>query len=418
MFRFIRNFVLIIVLFVLLFSYAMFQGGFTSWFLFYSFLPICIYHLCFLFYPLRNFEVTRKLSQHVISSGSTIKVTIQLKRKYPFPLFYCVSEDVLPPSLMKIDNRHIKYEDLRKTERPRASNFIKNGAFPLFKRNITMEYELSHIPRGEHDFTMIKLRTGDVFGFIKKEQTFTVDSQLIAFPKMRAIKMFEQVSSFEQGSISSHHVHLKNTNVATGIREYMPGDKFSWIDWKQTAKQNDVMTKEFEQEKSDDTLIVLDACHEGYVPEVVFDAAVEVCYSFIEQLNKQVAQVGLLSISEEIVHFPVQHGAIKMEGIRKHVTKVQQTGEHFSQKLLEELRFVTKPFTTFIITSQLDDELINVLGKLKTQQKKICVMYIQSMHHMTDEVYILIQKLRERNIAISVLTEKEMMKNPIEVKML
>ena len=46
--------------------------------------------------------------------------------------------------------------------------------------------------------------------------------------------------------------------MATGIREYQPGDRFSWIHWKTFARTNELMTKEFEERQSHDVLIVLD----------------------------------------------------------------------------------------------------------------------------------------------------------------
>ena len=40
-FKKVWKFVILLFLIILTFSYAMFQGGFVSWFLFYSFLPFC-----------------------------------------------------------------------------------------------------------------------------------------------------------------------------------------------------------------------------------------------------------------------------------------------------------------------------------------------------------------------------------------
>ena len=49
------------ILLIATFMFAMFQGGFVSWFLFYTFLPFVLYSFVLFFYPLSSFDVERKL---------------------------------------------------------------------------------------------------------------------------------------------------------------------------------------------------------------------------------------------------------------------------------------------------------------------------------------------------------------------
>src|SRR5699024_10759054 len=107
--RFSSKLLFILILFGLLFSFAMFQGGFVSWFLFFGFLPILLYHLGLLFYPINRWQVTRMLSKHTVRSGEGITVTVNMKRTIPFPLYYCVLEELSPESLNKWDTRLDKY---------------------------------------------------------------------------------------------------------------------------------------------------------------------------------------------------------------------------------------------------------------------------------------------------------------------
>src|SRR5690625_1931142 len=93
--RLIGSFFFIITLFILLYAYAMFQGGFVSWFLFFSFLPIGFYQIILMLYPLQRWEIKRTLSHHTLRAGDSIKVSIKMKRKIPFPLFYCIVEEVV-----------------------------------------------------------------------------------------------------------------------------------------------------------------------------------------------------------------------------------------------------------------------------------------------------------------------------------
>ncbi|QGS68094.1 DUF58 domain-containing protein [Oceanobacillus sp. 143] len=141
--------------------------------------------------------------------------------------------------------------------------------------------------------------------FCKKESVFPIVDEFTAYPNERPLRIIERVSSFEHGSIASSVQNLKNTNVVTGVREYAPGDRFSWIDWKQTARKNAVMTKEFEQEKNTNMLVILDHCNYQGINSLAFEATIELTLSLMETIRKQATQVGLVSIGQDMKRFPI-----------------------------------------------------------------------------------------------------------------
>lgn len=413
---FVSNLLFIIFLLLLLFSFAMFEGGFVSWFLFYGFLPISLYHLGFLFYPMSNWRVTRTLSHRVIRAGDEVNVTVEIKRSIPFPLFYCIFEEVFPATLQRIDNRKDKYHYMDIPDQLQVNRRVKKVIFPSFSRTITLTYVISQIPRGEHQLQTIRVRTGDIFGFVKKVCTFEVKDQLVAYPNERKIHMKKPMSSFEEGSIATSSFNLKNSNVASGVREYLPGDKFSWINWKQTARKNTVMTKEFEQEKSTDVMLILNSCYNDEINLLAFEAAIEVTISLMETIQKQAAQVGLLSVGAKTVQFPVHHDPTKKEWIRQHLTRLQPTGHVlFSVKLKQEMAKVTGGHILIIITTVLDDTFKQMIQQLKQQGNRVVLLYIQASSRISQEDRAILQQIQFDGETVQVLTEKQLVESPIEV---
>lgn len=416
--RFVSNFVFIVFLFLLLFSFAMFQGGFTSWFLFFSFLPIFLYHLGLLLYPLKKWEVSRKFSKHVVRAGEDISVTIQVKRSFPFPLYYCIFEEIYPDSLKKVDNQHSKYHYMDQPDKLVINRKIKKIIFPSVRKVFELTYRMEQIPRGEHQLNGLRIKTGDVFGFVKKEHVFELSDQLVAYPKERPVMFLEKMNSFEQGSVSSNALNLKNTNVATGIREYMPGDKFSWIDWKQTAKKNEVMTKEFEQEKNNDVLLILNSCKHKDSNPLAFEAAIEVTVSLMKAIQKQSTQAGLLSIGENIIHFPVHQDPKQQEWIRKHLTQIQLSeSDPFSVKLKAETNKIAAGNIVLVITTHVDTLFKETIHRLNRRTKNVSVIFIQSSKLISQVEHHICQQLLYEGIGIYVLTEEQLVKDPIEVNM-
>lgn len=99
-FKKVWKFIVLLLLLLLTFSYAMFQGGFVSWFLFYSFLPFAIYSFALSFYSLSGIEVIRNIEKSTYNAGEPLRVMVTVKRRSSFPLFYLFIADQLDDILM------------------------------------------------------------------------------------------------------------------------------------------------------------------------------------------------------------------------------------------------------------------------------------------------------------------------------
>ncbi|SFB14387.1 Uncharacterized conserved protein, DUF58 family, contains vWF domain [Lentibacillus halodurans] len=414
--RFAGKLSLVIALLLLLLSYAMFQGGFVSWFLFFGALPIFLYHLGLLFYPIKNWRVTRSLSRHVTRAGDHVQVNLLIKRSIPFPLYYCICEEIFPDSLQKVDDSHERYRYLAQPGKLHIARKIKKIVFPGFRRVIELPYFIEQLPRGEHQLQAVRIRTGDVFGIITKEHIFHVEDQIAVFPNERPVQLGENMNSYEQGSVSSQSINLKNTNVATGIREYTPGDKFSWIDWKQTARKNTVITKEFEQEKSTDTVVVLDACYHQGINDLAFETGIELTMSLLGSIQKRTSQAGFLSIGGNTVYLPLHHDPAKKDWIKQHLTRIQPGGTiRTSVKLREEMMQITPGANIILVTTHLENEFQNAVRQIRQRNKKFIIIFIQASELISKHELNMIRQLRADGIVINVLTENELARKIIEV---
>lgn len=413
--RLIGNLILMVILFAILFTFAMFQGGFVSWFLFFSFLPIFLYHLGLLLYPMKRWHVTRRLSDNNVRAGGKVSVTIQITRKIPFPLYYCIVEEIFPDSLMDIYYRD-KYKYVNETEIPTFARRLKKILFPWFKRHITIPYELNRLPRGDHTLNAIRVRTGDIFGFIKKEYTFPVKHQFVTYPSSYELQIKEQLSSFEQGTTTSFSPQMSQSNVVSGVREYVPGDKFSQIDWKQTARKNEMMTKEFEQERSTDTVLIFDACAFEGINVLDFEGAIEMVLSLLNTLQSQGANVGVLSIGNDVIHFPTHKDQKKLEWVRQHLTHIRPARERvFSVALDQETDIFNNRPIVMVVTIHIDDPVRQSLKKLRQRMGTIVVILVRSTVISRPNEDGIIDQLRYDGFSVCILTERELMKSKIEV---
>lgn len=384
--RLFGKLLLVLLLIGLSFVYAMFQGGFVSWFLFYSFIPFGLYSIVFTFFPMKSMQVSRQTNQKEYMAGEKLIGTITINRRFPFPLLYLVVEEDLSPSLL-----HSK-----------QSKKSKVILYPGFKRNLTYQYVFDAIPRGEHFFSAIRLKTGDLFGLIEKEVVFTSTDRFLVYPHYIEMIYRQLESRFEQGATASNVKLQRDTAIAIGVREYKPGDRFSWIDWKTSARKNDIMTKEFEQQQSHDVVIFMDRSNSQlFEPVVTFSA------SLSRAILKKGAQLAFMSIGGERSVFPLRSGEIQLQEIFYHLAKVQDNSTiPFTHVIENEAKKMQQTMTFMFVTSKLTEDMLQTFERLASRNMNITVFIVkEKVAQFTSQELSILETLRKRNVFAKVVYE-------------
>jgi uncharacterized protein (DUF58 family) len=340
---------------ILTFSYAMFQGGFVSWFLFYSFVLFSLYCLVISFYPLNELNVERELPKSDYYAGETLKVKISIRRNFAFPLFYLVVEDQTSETLRK----------------------QKVILFPGFKKVFTSDYTIQELPRGEHIFHSIKVCIGDPLGLIEREKLFLKEEKVIVYPVYFELLYRPFENHYDLGMTASRERVQRDTSMAIGVREYQPGDRFSWINWKATAKRNDIMTKEFEQRQSQDVLVVMDC-----VPDPHFEPIVSFTASLLRAIIKKGAQTGLLTNSEERASFPIRGGDRQLQQLFYHLAKIQPKGTRSLDKVLDMKQLNQQSVSLMLVTAQLTTEIVEKASFLGQRNGSVTIFLLKGEEEM------------------------------------
>lgn len=348
---------ILLILVAVTFSYAMFQGGFVSWFLFYTFIPFALYGLCVAFYPLKKIKVERTLLKSDFRAGEKVKIIIKVNRHSSFPLFYLIAEDqfIEELTLAKSNNR--------------ANTIL----FPFLKNELEYEYEIIHLQRGEHFFKGVHIKTGCPLGLIEREIDIKLEDKIIVYPKYEELFYRPFSNQYDHGMTASKERVQRDTSMAVGIREYQPGDRFSWINWKATAKRNDIMTKEFEQRQSHDVYILMDCASEQR-----FEIIVSFTASIIRGILRKGAQVGLHTVSSKRVVFPMFGGDIQQQKLFYHLAKIKDECPVSLDKVLEREQILTQQnMNLMIVTSQLTKKLIDDTGLIAQKKGAITIFLVK-----------------------------------------
>ncbi|MHA6260159.1 DUF58 domain-containing protein [Sporosarcina sp. CAU 1771] len=377
------------VLFVLasVFSFAMFQGGKVSWTIFYVLIPFIAYSLLLFFYPLSTVTAERIILTPTVQKGGKYKVAMTVKRTSRFPLLYVVLTE--------------KYEGV---EIPNlAGDKLKHFFVFGFKNEVHWEYEVQNMPRGEHVIQGVQMELLDFFGWIRKVHFIEIVNSVIVYPKITDIDYVPMATQYERGvSVSPLNI-VKDTTMATGVRDYQTGDRMSWIHWKSFARTQTLMTKEFEDRRSQELFIVLD----GRASDV-FEEQVELTASIVRAVSNHQAGLGLVTTGSKQTVFPFIQTEEEVQRVLTHLAKVKPVSNssvNYSTGFGSELQQAS---TMVVITGNPDWAFIqSVVQRAMNIRSVICFVVRKKDDKKSTTLHEDIEKAEKRGVTIRLITPQQ-----------
>lgn len=124
----------------------------------------------------------------------------------------------------------------------------------------TLTYRLTAFKRGNYTIDGMTVRLLPAMGLFYRQFTFETAAEIQVYPNLVDIKRYELINrrgrNFEQG-IARLRMMGKGA-VFESLRQYVPGDETSCIDWKASAKRAKLIVKNYEPERRQNILVALD----------------------------------------------------------------------------------------------------------------------------------------------------------------
>lgn len=364
-----------------LFAYAMFQGGFVSWFLFYSFLPFSLYSFAIALYPFHRASVRRVIPkrQHHAGERLTAAIEVQLPIWFPFVAITMAEGDIT---------------SLNTGPSKTTISFI-------WKKKFSYTYELEPLPRGEHTFASVYLAASDFFGLIEKQSIHAVKDTIVVYPRYIAMTHQQVRGFFDQGMAASSLPFRRDRTMAVGVREYVPGDRVSWVHWKASARKQQLMTKEFEEQRSDDFILVLDRA-----PTPLFEELVTFTASLLRTSIHAGVRTGLVSVGCDRFVFPARNSEEHLQRLFLHLARVDcDSHEPFARVIANEKRSWAASATLCYVTSSLQEEMVFLLREMAMRRRGMLFLLKEEM---TKEEQRLVDMLRQSGVRVSILSPHTM----------
>ena len=167
--------------------------------------------------------------------------------------------------------------------------------------HVDISYRLTPLRRGIYQFVDIHVRCWGVLGLVVRWHRVPAATEVKVYPNLQAVRQYELL--VKRGML--HQIGLKTSRQfgegteMERLREYSPDDDFRRIDWNATARQRKPIVREFETERSQDIVIMLDTGRLMASPILLETSAPSTTASTSQKaMLKRTKHLSLIHISE------------------------------------------------------------------------------------------------------------------------
>lgn len=233
---------------------------------------------------------------------------------------------------------------------------------------------------GKYKSNIIYIKISDLFGFFKLRLKSKAETEFLVLPnKIFVPKLNSDLFSNIENNLSK--VTKINTSDIFGTRDYILGDELKLIHWKNSAKIDDIVIKEFEEKKDITGLIVLDLkkYYNLEKSSIAIDGIIEAATSTIEKFISSNIKINVVWYEEnkKDIELKFLEDNSNINDFFKYLAALNLYANDISlEKILNiSLDYSNNYSIVFIITAYIDSNLINYLNKLNIQ---IVLLYIKS----------------------------------------
>ena len=190
-----------------------------------------------------------RILQEKFSNGDQNPIQLSIENYYTFPILIKIIDEI--PVQFQVRNFNIerKLDATSKTD---------------------LQYELRPTERGEYHFGKLNIYVTSPFGIISRRYSFGDQTMIPTYPSFIQLRKYDLIAI----SRNLHQYGIKkirkigHTMEFEQIKEYVLGDDLRTINWKATAKSNQLMVNQFQDEKSQPVYSVID---KGRLMKMPFD---------------------------------------------------------------------------------------------------------------------------------------------------
>jgi uncharacterized protein (DUF58 family) len=165
----------------------------------------------------------------------------------PFEITLQNQKRLMPSFSISVDLVE-EHQNLTKESKPLEQRAAALAYFPLIpaRSHARSRIERVFVRRGVYPVTGFILNSGFPFGFVEQRRLIEWHSEIVVYPQPQPLNEFEELLPMVAGRMENRAKGSGGDLYA--IRQYLASDHHHHIDWKATAKTDQLMVREFTRE--------------------------------------------------------------------------------------------------------------------------------------------------------------------------
>lgn len=293
------------------------------------------------------------------------------------------------------------------------------------RSEVEVVYYVTPMQRGDYEFGDTHLRLCGPLGLMIHQIKYPTRQAVKVYPNLLDIKKYEvRKDRLSQPGVRSTRIFGRGTEFES-LREYLPDDEYRAVDWKATARRGKLMSRQYQQERSQNVMILLD-CGRLMGPTIDglsrLDWSINAGMMLTHVVSASGDRVGLMAFDDRISTFippkPGKQQAMKLLQVSYNLQSAAVDSDYYRAFLLFARRW-TRRSLVVIFTEVTDPEasrpLISQIRNLAKKHLCIVVMLadpavmgaIESAPNSAQDVYrsaAAVQVVKSRKLAAVQIT--------------
>jgi uncharacterized protein (DUF58 family) len=199
-------------------------------------------------------------------------------------------------------------------------------------RRVEATYRVRPNRRGDHAFEPADARMLGPLGLVRRPLEIGEHRDVRILPNYRAVSRYALLALADRtGRLGIRQVRQRGRGMEfSHLREYREGDRTRQIDWKATARMRELISREYEDERNQHVVFLLDCgrrmrARDGDVTH--FDRCLNASLLLTHVALEQGDSVGLATFGGRDLWVPRQRGDRGMDVVLDHVYDLEPTSE-------------------------------------------------------------------------------------------
>ena len=329
-------------------------------------------------YCLRRIEYRRSLSQTKVFFGDEVVYQVEVANRKLLPLPWIQIEDELPEQITLLKG---------KTTTMLEDRTVLTNMFPIsWYHRVTRRFPIRCDQRGCYVFGPTRIRSGDLFGFFRREITIDTLDYLFVYPRLLPLDRLGIPSRQLFGDIRIKQHLFQDPVLTAGVRDYRSGDSLKRIHWKSSARLGKLQTRVFEPTTTIDISLFLDVrttetAYWGSVTqlqELGIIAAAAISQHALEagfRIGLYVNQI--TRFSEGLVRVPHSQHPEQLTKILETLAQIHQVeARPASLFIRQEARNLPWGSSMVVITAQANKQLVDTLLDMKGRGHNVSLIKV------------------------------------------